>query len=136
MLERRIGRLESIHFCFTHEVFWSTQTSPPLCQRRGGEVNSQYIHRVNVDPPAGRNVQLVQQYQRIGRLRHDVPVVDVIDAAKEGGRWADQLGRGQGYFINTLVQQLGTPGPVDDVTDEDIERAIAEIQDAIRKVPR
>jgi PPM family protein phosphatase len=28
------------------------------------------------------------------------------------------------------------PAPVEDVTDEDIERAIAEIQDAIKKVPR
>jgi serine/threonine protein phosphatase PrpC len=37
---------------------------------------------------------------------------------------------------SNTTQQLGTPGPVDDVTDEDIERAIEEIQNAIRKVPR
>jgi serine/threonine protein phosphatase PrpC len=35
------------------------------------------------------------------------------------------------------TQQLNADGlPSDDVTDEDIERAIAEIQDAIKKVPR
>lgn len=34
------------------------------------------------------------------------------------------------------TQQLGTDTPADDVTDEDIERAIAEIQNAIKKVPR
>jgi serine/threonine protein phosphatase PrpC len=34
------------------------------------------------------------------------------------------------------TQQLGTDVPADDVTDEDIERAIAEIQNAIKKVPR
>jgi hypothetical protein len=36
----------------------------------------------------------------------------------------------------TTTQQLGTAVPADDVTDEDIERAIAEIQNAIKKVPR
>jgi serine/threonine protein phosphatase PrpC len=34
------------------------------------------------------------------------------------------------------TQQLDGGGPVEDVSDEDIERAIAEIQNAIRKVPR
>jgi hypothetical protein len=35
------------------------------------------------------------------------------------------------------TQQLDADGvPSDDVTDEDIERAIAEIQNAIKKVPR
>jgi len=34
------------------------------------------------------------------------------------------------------THQLGADQPADDVTEDDIERAIAEIQDAIRKVPR
>jgi hypothetical protein len=35
------------------------------------------------------------------------------------------------------TENLNTPGgPVEDVTDDDIERAIAEIQNAIKKVPR
>jgi hypothetical protein len=41
--------------------------------------------------------------------------------------------------IRHLVQHHAAaraPGTVDDVTEEDIERAISEIQDAIRKVPR
>jgi PPM family protein phosphatase len=37
---------------------------------------------------------------------------------------------------SNTTQQMGGPGPVEDVSDEDIERAIAEIQNAIRKVPR
>jgi serine/threonine protein phosphatase PrpC len=37
---------------------------------------------------------------------------------------------------SNTTQQLGPAGPVEDVTDEDIERAIEEIQNAIRKVPR
>src|SRR3954470_8209995 len=35
-----------------------------------------------------------------------------------------------------ITQQLGGGAPVEDVSDEDIERAIEEIQNAIRKVPR
>ncbi len=38
---------------------------------------------------------------------------------------------------SNTTQQLNTPGEIeDDVSEEDIERAISEIQDAIRKVPR
>ena len=37
---------------------------------------------------------------------------------------------------NTTQQLEGVTGEVEDVSDADIERAIAEIQDAIRKVPR
>jgi serine/threonine protein phosphatase PrpC len=37
---------------------------------------------------------------------------------------------------SNTTEQLESKTPVEDVTDEDIERAINEIQDAIRKVPR
>jgi hypothetical protein len=37
---------------------------------------------------------------------------------------------------NTTQQLEGGPGDLADVTDADIERAIAEIQNAIKKVPR
>jgi serine/threonine protein phosphatase PrpC len=37
---------------------------------------------------------------------------------------------------SNTTEQLESNAPVDDVTDEDIERAINEIQNAIRKVPR
>ncbi len=39
-------------------------------------------------------------------------------------------------LTNTTEQLPTANAPVDDVTDEDIERAIAEIQNAIKKVPR
>ena len=37
---------------------------------------------------------------------------------------------------SNTTQEIDVPVPVDDVTEEDIERAIAEIQSAIRKAPR
>jgi len=37
---------------------------------------------------------------------------------------------------SNTTQELDAAAPAEDVTEEDIERAIAEIQDAIRKVPR
>ena len=40
------------------------------------------------------------------------------------------------FATATNTEELGALKPADDVTEEDIERAIAEIQDAIRKVPR
>ena len=40
------------------------------------------------------------------------------------------------FATSTNTEQLDMGRPLDDVTEEDIERAIAEIQDAIRKVPR
>jgi hypothetical protein len=40
------------------------------------------------------------------------------------------------FATATNTEALDVGKPVDDVTEEDIERAIAEIQDAIRKVPR
>jgi serine/threonine protein phosphatase PrpC len=40
------------------------------------------------------------------------------------------------FATATNTEELDVGKPADDVTEEDIERAIAEIQDAIRKVPR
>jgi serine/threonine protein phosphatase PrpC len=40
------------------------------------------------------------------------------------------------FATATNTEELDVGRPADDVTEEDIERAIAEIQDAIRKVPR
>jgi hypothetical protein len=37
---------------------------------------------------------------------------------------------------SNTTEQLESKAPVEDVTDEDIERAINEIQNAIRRVPR
>ena len=40
------------------------------------------------------------------------------------------------FATATNTEALDAMKPADDVTEEDIERAIAEIQDAIKKVPR
>ena len=40
------------------------------------------------------------------------------------------------FTTSSNTQELDLPASADDVTEEDIEKAIAEIQDAIRKVPR
>jgi serine/threonine protein phosphatase PrpC len=40
------------------------------------------------------------------------------------------------FTTSSNTQELDIPVPADDVTEEDIEKAIAEIQSAIRKVPR
>ena len=40
------------------------------------------------------------------------------------------------FATSSNTEQLDASEDADDVTEEDIERAIAEIQDAIRKVPR
>jgi PPM family protein phosphatase len=48
----------------------------------------------------------------------------------------DNLEDEQFATSTNTTQQLHTDQPLDEVTDDDIERAIAEIQSAIRKVPR
>jgi serine/threonine protein phosphatase PrpC len=40
------------------------------------------------------------------------------------------------FTTSSNTQELDIPVPTDDVTEEDIEKAIAEIQSAIKKVPR
>ena len=44
--------------------------------------------------------------------------------------------REEQFTTSSNTQELDIPVPADDVTEEDIEKAIAEIQSAIRKVPR
>ena len=52
------------------------------------------------------------------------------------GNWRWTLGDDEFATSTNTTQPLAGSGPHDDVTDDDIERAIAEIQSAIRKVPR
>ena len=40
------------------------------------------------------------------------------------------------FTTSSNTQELDIPVPADDVTEEDIEKAITEIQNAIKKVPR
>jgi hypothetical protein len=56
--------------------------------------------------------------------------------SQEDARIADTQSMDTEFTSSSNTEQLESKGPVDDVTDEDIERAFNEIQDAIRKVPR
>ena len=68
----------------------------------------------------------------------NVSVVAMTWENQEDDRVADTNAMDDEEFATSTntTQQLGGAGPAEDVSDEDIERAIAEIQNAIRKVPR
>ncbi|MBC8022824.1 MAG: serine/threonine-protein phosphatase [Burkholderiales bacterium] len=68
----------------------------------------------------------------------NISVVAMTWENQEDARFADTSQMEEDFASSSnTTQQLDAPGVVDeDVTDEDIERAINEIQDAIRKVPR
>ena len=82
---------------------------------------------------------LVGEAHRRARGESDnVSVVAMTWENQEDPNIADTASLDDEEFASSsnTTQQLGPAGPVDDVTDEDIERAIEEIQNAIRKVPR
>jgi serine/threonine protein phosphatase PrpC len=83
---------------------------------------------------------LVTEAQRRATGESDnVSVVAMTWENQEDDRVADTRSMDDEEFAtstNTTQQLEGVTGEVEDVTDADIERAIAEIQDAIRKVPR
>jgi serine/threonine protein phosphatase PrpC len=68
----------------------------------------------------------------------NLTVVAMTWENQEDARFADTENMEEDFASSSnTTQQLDVPGTVEaDVTDEDIERAITEIQDAIRKVPR
>lgn len=67
----------------------------------------------------------------------NLSVVAMTWEAQDDPRAADTAMLDAEQFATaTNTEELALAHPVDDVTEEDIERAIAEIQDAIRKVPR
>ena len=68
----------------------------------------------------------------------NLTVVAMTWENQEDARFADTENMEEDFASSSnTTQQLDAPGTVEaDVTDEDIERAITEIQDAIRKVPR
>jgi len=68
----------------------------------------------------------------------NLTVVAMTWENQEDPRFADTQNMEEDFASSSnTTQQLDAPGTVEaDVTDEDIERAITEIQDAIRKVPR
>jgi serine/threonine protein phosphatase PrpC len=82
---------------------------------------------------------MVAEAQRRGRGESDnVTVVAMTWENQDDPSVADTQSLEDEQFATSTntTQQLGEAGPVEDVSDEDIERAIAEIQNAIRKVPR
>jgi serine/threonine protein phosphatase PrpC len=82
---------------------------------------------------------LIGEAHRRARGESDnVTVVAMTWENQEDPNIADTQSLDDEQFASSsnTTQQLGPAGPVEDVTDEDIERAIEEIQNAIRKVPR
>ena len=83
---------------------------------------------------------LLTEAQRRAQGESDnLSVVAMTWENQDDPRVADTLSMEDTEFAtstNTTEQLDSKAGPVEDVTDEDIERAIAEIQSAIKKVPR
>jgi len=79
-----------------------------------------------------------EAHRRAGGESDNLSVVAMTWEAQDDAKIADTQMLGEEQFTSSTntTQTLGGKAPVDDVTEEDIERAIAEIQDAIRKVPR
>jgi serine/threonine protein phosphatase PrpC len=79
-----------------------------------------------------------EAHRRAAGESDNISVVAMTWESQEDARVADTQTLGEsGVATSTnTTQQLGTGVPSDDVTDDDIERAIAEIQSAIKKVPR
>jgi serine/threonine protein phosphatase PrpC len=81
---------------------------------------------------------LLTEAQRRARGESDnLSVVAMTWESQEDAGIADTQGMDTEFTSSTnTTESLDSKEVVDDVTDEDIERAINEIQDAIRKVPR
>jgi len=79
---------------------------------------------------------LTEAHRRAKGESDNLSVVAMTWESQEDARIADTQSMDTEFTSSSNTEQLESKGPVDDVTDEDIERAINEIQDAIRKVPR
>ncbi len=83
---------------------------------------------------------LLTEAQRRARGESDnLSVVAMTWENQDDARLPDTQSMDEEEFstsTNTTEQLHGSPAMAEDVTDEDIERAIAEIQNAIKKVPR
>ena len=80
---------------------------------------------------------LTEAQRRAAGESDNLSVVAMTWEAQDDPNAADttQLDMEQ-FATSTNTEALDVGKPADDVTEEDIERAIAEIQDAIKKVPR
>ncbi len=81
---------------------------------------------------------LSEAHRRAKGESDNVSVVAMTWENQDDARIADTSNLDDEQFATSAntTQQLDVDTPVEDVTDADIERAIAEIKDAIRKVPR
>jgi serine/threonine protein phosphatase PrpC len=80
---------------------------------------------------------LREAHRRAGGESDNITVVAMTWEAQDDALVADTQTLGEEHFASAAnTQPLGVGSPNDDVTDDDIERAIAEIQSAIKKVPR
>ena len=79
-----------------------------------------------------------EAHRRANGESDNISVVAMTWENQDDARIADTSSLDDEQFATAAntTQQLDVDTPVEDVTDADIERAIAEIQDAIRKVPR
>ena len=81
---------------------------------------------------------LTEAHRRASGESDNITVVAMTWESQDDARAADtgMLGDDEFATSTNTTQPLAGSWPHDDVTDDDIERAIAEIQSAIRKVPR
>jgi serine/threonine protein phosphatase PrpC len=80
---------------------------------------------------------LTEAHRRAGGESDNLSVVAMTWEAQDDPRFADTEQMEDGPFRTSVeTVAFNAPGASDDVTDDEIERAIAEIQNAIRKVPR
>ena len=106
--------------------FWA-QIPPALI---GGMLRKQSV--VEIFPGL-----LSEAHRRASGESDNLSVVAMTWEAQDDPHVADTTSLDNEQFATSSnTEQLDAPDAADDVTEEDIERAIAEIQDAIRKVPR
>jgi serine/threonine protein phosphatase PrpC len=80
---------------------------------------------------------LTEAHRRAAGESDNLSVVAMTWEAQDDPNAADTTQLEMEQFATATNTEALDPGkPADDVTEEDIERAIAEIQDAIKKVPR
>jgi PPM family protein phosphatase len=81
---------------------------------------------------------LAEAQRRANGESDNVSVVAMTWENQDDASVADTQSMDDEQFATSTntTQQLDTDAPLEDVTDDDIERAIAEIQNAIRKIPR
>ena len=79
---------------------------------------------------------ITEAYRRANGDSDNISVVGMTWESQEDANVADTEIMDAQFTTSSNTMELGGPVVPDDVTEEDIEKAIAEIQDAIKKAPR